>query len=487
MRKNRFTGWRDVFSFTFRQTGKSKSFLSATIGLMFLFAAIMIFINIAAANSDKNKKVENSTTTQEGNWNQGVSNNEVSQIETIYYGYDLGFDIPMGELSENANLEEIQIGSDLSNFNFATFTHIDSLTDILSDYYQNATFVLVENSSKVMIEQLKETTEAAVYLNISYNVEGLNLHLYLPQNNLVSWDDGNRLLSEIHYFINESRINLLGLNEEQKEFSKVNVISQVMSSNVEHDSVSFYLKEYIPMIFCFLLYLMVILYGQLVGTSIATEKSSKVMELLLTSVQPFAIILGKVLAVFSLAMLQICLFIGSILVGNIVGEQIAMGINPNYTNAILDVLTKNNIFAGFNIGNIIMSILFFMVGFLLFSILAGLVGATVSRGEDLGSALSTYQGVVAVGFLLAYMPQSMLTENALVRISRYVPISSPYIMPADILMGKVPLGNMLVSFAILCITTVILIYIVAQVYEMIILHNGNKIGPKEILGMVRIR
>ena len=195
MRKNRFTGWRDVFSFTFRQTGKSKSFLSGTIGLMFLLVVIMIVINVVAANNDSKKKSEDGSAVQEDNWNQDstVSNHEVSQIETIYYGYDLGFDIPMGELSENVDLEEIQIGSDLSNFNFATFSHIDSLTDILSDYYQNATFVFVENSSNVMMEQLKATTEAAVYLNISYNAEGLNLHLYLPENNRITWDDGNRL------------------------------------------------------------------------------------------------------------------------------------------------------------------------------------------------------------------------------------------------------------------------------------------------------
>ena len=91
------------------------------------------------------------------------------------------------------------------------------------------------------------------------------------------------------------------------------------------------------------------------------------------------------------------------------------------------------------------------------------------------------------GFMLAYLPQAMMMENAMVRIARYIPFSSPFTMPSDILMGNVSTGAMLVAFGILCITVVFLIYIVAQVYEMIILHNGNKIKLKDIFGLLKIK
>lgn len=484
MRKNRFAGWRDVFSFTFRQTGKSKSFMATTVGITVLFAVVMILINVFAANSDNASAPENNGATQGEDGGYVI---ESTSIETVYYGFDLGLDVSMEDIEEESlDMSDSEI-EDWSNYNFDSLTTLGSIADNLSDPYKNITFTQADGTSSEMITKLKETSEPIVFLNVTFDVEGLNFQLYLPQNNMVSWEDANGLLFEIMTYIEESRLSLIGLNEEQREFSKISVLSEVVTSETDYGSVSYYLNEYVPMVFCLLLYMMVVLYGQLVATSVATEKSSRVMELLLTSIQPFAIILGKVVAVFSLAMIQIGLFIGAVLVGNVVGEQIAIGINPTYSNVVLDVLKETNLFAGLSIGNIIMSILFFAVGFLLFNILAGLVGATVSRGEDLGSALSTYQGVVVAGFMLAYLPQAMLIENAMVRIARYIPISSPFTMPSDILMGNVSTGTLLVAFGILCITVVILVYIVAQVYEMIILHSGNKIGLKEIFGLLKIK
>ena len=98
-----------------------------------------------------------------------------------------------------------------------------------------------------------------------------------------------------------------------------------------------------PMFFGLLLLLMLILYGETISKSVSTEKTSRLVETLLTSVHPYAMITGKVLAITTMALLQFVSWILSGVTGLFVGNVIAQAVYPNYQNpfVIIDMLKDN--------------------------------------------------------------------------------------------------------------------------------------------------
>jgi ABC-type Na+ efflux pump permease subunit len=105
------------------------------------------------------------------------------------------------------------------------------------------------------------------------------------------------------------------------------------------------IKMAAPMLFGFILYMMLILYGQTISKSVSTEKTSKLMEVLLISVHPYALITGKVLAITSMALGQFVTWIAAAFVGLYGGNAIAHGIYPQYENSAITIINflKDNI------------------------------------------------------------------------------------------------------------------------------------------------
>lgn len=450
MKNSKLTGWKNIFSFTFVQTAKSKSFKSSTIIMGLILFSLMLGVNVYSAFSDKGTE-EVSVEMEEDTSTDSPTVNKKEFAHTVYIMDETGLSIPVEEIQEFVNKK-----------------------------YDAVTFTLADKDHDVMVSEMKTGDSDSAYLHLGYGSEGMEVTMYLPKNSSFEEQDGEAFGDRVCKYIEKWKDSYLGLSDEQKEFLSAD-ISMTVSSADNKSLAETMVEMYVPMMLCLVLYMCIIMYGQMVGTSVATEKSSKVMELLLTSVRPLAIIVGKVLSMMALSLIQIFGYILLMLGGNVVGTMLAQQINPEYSNIVIELLTEFNLMSIFSPVRILLALVVFILGFTFYCTLAGLMGATVNRGEDLSSAMSVYSTISVLGFMIAYLP-SILGDSgvAIQTFAAIFPLSSPFILPAQILTAEISNGTLAIGIVLLALLVVLFVMVVAKVYEMVILYSGNKIGMKQI-------
>ncbi len=131
---------------------------------------------------------------------------------------------------------------------------------------------------------------------------------------------------------------------------------------------------------------------------------------------------------------------------------------------------------------VILIILFFILGYVLYAVINALVGATISKLEDLNTAIMPVSFISIIGFYLAYAA-IMSPESVIGTIATYVPFSAPFYIPSMILSGAVGIVEMSVSLLILISTIVVLTLFTARVYSVVILHTGNRLKMKDLFAI----
>lgn len=451
MNKSKLTGWKNVFTFTLTQTAKSKSFLSSTIIMGVIVIVLMLGINVYSAMNMKSEEEAVTTVNQ----NENKPEQKKVFAHTIYFLDETGLGFLAEDIEANLNKK-----------------------------YDSIAVVPAEKSHDDMMEQTKTDNTDVVYLHLSMDGSGLAVNLYLPTGSSYE-EESETVCYRIANYIDQWKDETLGLTKEQKDFLSASIMTSVNTGD-DHSLAEMYVKMYVPMMMCLVLYLAITLYGQMVGTSVATEKSSKVMELLLTSVRPLAIIVGKVLSMMALSLIQIFGYILLILIGNEAGTIIGQNIHPGYTNIVSEVLTEFDLMSMFSPVRILLALLVFILGFTFYCTLAGLMGATVNRGEDLSSAMSVYTTISVIGFMIAYLPNVLGTvSTGFQAFGAIFPLSAPFILPASILTGDIGWGAVTAGILLLAVVVVVFIIVVSKIYEMVILYSGNKIGLKEMRKFLR--
>lgn len=218
--------------------------------------------------------------------------------------------------------------------------------------------------------------------------------------------------------------------------------------------------------------------GEGIASSIVTEKSSKITEYLLTSVKPLALIVGKVLSVMSAVFIQFLLMALSL--GASWGMVKLLGGNDLNLSAVLggDIRIQPAGAVG--------AVLFFALGLVLYGMMAGVVGASVSRVEETSEGLKLYNivliGCSVLGVLAARLGATG-EYRLLVAIAVLCPLSSPFIVPAYLALGKLSVWMGVLSLLILILTVIAVAYFVAGVYEALIFYRGSHLKLKNILKM----
>ena len=220
-------------------------------------------------------------------------------------------------------------------------------------------------------------------------------------------------------------------------------------------------------IMIFALYMVILLYGQMVAMSVATEKSSRAMELLITSAKPINMMFGKVLAACMAGLVQLVAIFGSALV--------FYNVNRSYwgDNGIIDSI--------FNIPPelFVYMLVFFLLGFLIYAFLYGAISSTVSKLEDINTAVQPVTFLFIIGFMVVMFSMSSgSVDNILMQICSYIPFTSPMAMFTRIAMSTVPWYEIAISIGILVASTFGIGILSAKIYRVGVLMYGTspKIG-----------
>lgn len=482
----RIKGWQKVLKFTYIQIIKSKSFIASTSIMLAVIAIMLLAANyLPGLLADRNENNAEDSETQ----------GETQQEEYI----DITDD--EGNVIERVKAHVIKKTYILDN------SGLDIDYSFLSDLKIEYEFIDKEQSQTIM-QTVTDSSEAVVLTVIetgsSFNRLGFGVRMSRPEStDLIKNSDCNNLLGAFSNAIRETNLIRLGIPEEDIDDAfpfirtAVNVNGETSRGGEVMEAVSMTLT----LVTSLVLFVLIIAYGQLTAQAIATEKASRVMELLLTSVKPLAVIVGKVIGTLLVALTSIVVIggVGTMLflvlapTGSLsqIDQAIAENIdteNPVVAEAITSDL--GTVLGGFNTTNIILIIVIFIMGFLFFSLIAGLIGATVSKIEDLQTALQPLMLISALGFYLTYFSAFTGLDpdgngNAVVTLSWYLPISSPFALPSAIIAGKIGGTQLAVAIGVLALFLVLFALFVAKVYEQIILHNGNRLKIKDIVKLAK--
>lgn len=241
-----------------------------------------------------------------------------------------------------------------------------------------------------------------------------------------------------------------------------NVMSIQIESEVESlgkDQMQNFFYTYIMI---FALYMVILLYGQMVATNVATEKSSRAMEVLITSAKPTSMMFGKVIASCLAGFIQIVAVFGSAL--------LFYNLNKSYwgDNMIVDSI--------FNIPPelLVYMLVFFVLGFLIYAFMFGAVGSTASKLEDINTSVMPITILFIIAFMVVMFSMSSgNVDNTLMVVCSYIPFTSPMSMFTRIAMSTVPWYEIAISIAILIGSTVGVGVLSAKIYRVGVLMYGT--------------
>lgn len=224
----------------------------------------------------------------------------------------------------------------------------------------------------------------------------------------------------------------------------------------------------------FVLYMVIMMFGQKVAMSVVTEKTSRAMEVLITSANPVALMFGKILASSVAGIFQITAIFGS--------AFISYNINKSYfeTNAVINTLFN---FPASLVGYLL---IFFLLGFLIYSFLFGAMASTVSKIEDLSSVVMLIQIIFVAGFVVSTNAMTSGDVNSeLMKGLSLFPLTSPMAMFTRIAMSEVPGLEILLSVALLILATILIGYIAAKIYRVGVLMYGTRPTLGKIIKAIR--
>lgn len=230
------------------------------------------------------------------------------------------------------------------------------------------------------------------------------------------------------------------------------------------------MSGFIPAIaVCILLFIMITLYGYGVAMSIASEKTSRVLEILITSTKPSRIIIGKSLAMGAVGFLQLALVL---LAGGI--SYCAMG------NGGISFIS----FSGFTPGHVVLLLTYFVLGFALYAMLNAVAGASVSNADDVRSAVQPVSILCVISFYLAY-GSFMAPGTPLSLVASLIPFSAPFSMPARLMLAGVPWWQIVLSLLLLAGSTCVLAALSIRLYAAAVLHYGRRLKLSDLFRMAK--
>ena len=230
---------------------------------------------------------------------------------------------------------------------------------------------------------------------------------------------------------------------------------------------------YSAFIMIYALYIAVMTYGQMVATNVASEKSSRAMELLTTSASPVAMMFGKIIASCLAGLAQLVGIFGSALLFYNLNRASWQG--NQMINSIFNVPPDLLLYM----------ILFFLLGFFIYGMMFGAVGSLVSKPEDIGSVAMPIILVFVIGFAVV-MSSIEDPNNAIgMKICSFIPFTSSMAMFARIAIGSVSTGEIALSIAILVVSTVLIGILAAKIYRAGVLMYGTRPKLRTIWRSIR--
>ena len=226
-----------------------------------------------------------------------------------------------------------------------------------------------------------------------------------------------------------------------------------------------------------LIFMAIITYGTWVAMSVAEEKGSRVMELMLNAATPLQMLAGKVLGNGAAGLTQYAVILAAGVAGVLSQDRVRELLGRTSSNAVGFGSLSPAVIAGF--------LILFVLGFVFYSLLYAALGSLVSRQEDVQSATSPLMMLIMVGYFLSIFGLQAPDETW-VQVASFVPFFSPYLMLARIAMGHVAMWEVGLAVAVLIASIGVALVVAARIYSAGVLLYGQRVGLREIFKAARV-
>jgi len=413
---------------------KNKKFIIITLSIPFLIVGLGLFISfLSNVNSDS---IKNITVVD----NSGIFENSLLSTDTVKFSF-----------LENLDEEEAKMISQDKNDDVLIF--IPSVMDIKNiDYVELSKSIklISEDSPSLTLISSIESKLEKILTDLNYTSSGLDLET-----------------------IKESKIyiNLVQVSFEGEESTKIDGI----------------LKMGFGFLLGMLLYMFVFIYGSMILRSVLEEKTSRIIEIIISSVKPTQLMMGKIVGTSLVAFTQIFIWtaltlVVSTLVSSIFGVSTSELNSLDVSDAQVNSGIQTFFSALFNLPllNIFIAFVFFFIsGLFLYGSLFAAVGAAVDSETDANQFMFPLSMPLIIGLYVGIFTVSEDPSGTIPTIFSHIPFTSPIVMMMRIPYG-VPIYEQLISLSILVATFFAIVWFAAKIYRVGILMYGQKPSYKDL-------
>ncbi len=408
----------NVFSYTFKENVRKKSFIVSTVIILIITIALMVVPAIISGVSDKD--------------NGGTSGQNVEN-KSILYVLDKN-----GSYSDK--LDSVQLQFPEYNVKAAQEDSLESIkAAIEKDGKDYLVIVETQNNMPVLQYYTQQYLEGPDPSALSKAFSDVYSAKLLKEAN-VTEDTISKVLGEISI-----NVNALGKSKIGGYIASIAIV--------------------------IILFFAVYFYGYGVSMSVASEKTSRVMELLVTSVKPSRIILGKTAGMGLLGLIQLAsiIVVGAVCFKFVFPEQFTIEGMPVE-------------FSGFTPLSVSLIIIYFILGYILYALMNAVVGATVSKAEDVNSAMMPMSFIAIISFYTSYGTFAV-PDSTMARITSLVPFTSPFSIPSRLMSTDVPAWEIALSLFILVAAIGLIGTLSIKLYSFAVLHYGDRLKLGKLFEM----
>ncbi|MBQ9137020.1 MAG: ABC transporter permease [Alistipes sp.] len=359
-------------------------------------------------------------------------------------------------------------------------------------------FIIIPNGD--LQQELKNTLDkeefGVLYIGEDIVTNTNNIQLYTNTSSSMTIEES--IAGQVEDIIEQVRLKEYNIENLREILDKVEVnISLTTYRNDKEDSAasSSAASSLVGIILGFVLYFFLVIYGSIVMQSIIEEKSSRILEVLVSTVRPFDMMMGKILGVAAVAATQIVIWgvliigISALVVPAIMPEDVLSGVEAVKAGADISALSADvdadmitalaSVTDTGYITQIIVLLLLFMVGgFLLYAAMYAAVGASVDNAQDAQQLTTPITIPIIFGFIILTMVMND-PNSPLIFWCSMIPFTSPIVM-----MGRIPSGiptwEIVTSLAVLYATFVAMVYLAGKIYKVGIFMHGKKPTFKDL-------
>jgi ABC-2 type transport system permease protein len=250
------------------------------------------------------------------------------------------------------------------------------------------------------------------------------------------------------------------------QLEPADVMAQVNGTHVQDDALSPEPADHnerliVGLIVAFLLYISIITYGTMVAQGVVEEKSSRVVEILLASVRPWQLLLGKVIGLGLVGLVQLVILATAGLIAASVSGVFSL--------------------SGFAGSALLWGLLWYLLGFLLYATIYGALGSLVSRQEDTQSVVGPINIVLVIGFVAGFNLLLQDPNGTAAKVVSLIPLLSPILMPARIATGAAAGWEIGLSLGLTVALVALLTWLGGKIYGNSVLRIGSRIKLSEAL------